>query len=52
MIVEALVRAVERYKTDYETRIGLIQPPVQPPPLAGGVRPSAAPNQQKGRTGT
>ena len=32
MMVEALVRAVERYKTDYETRIGLIQPVA---PLAG-----------------
>jgi N-acetylmuramoyl-L-alanine amidase len=26
LMVEALTRAVQRYKTDYETRIGLIQP--------------------------
>ena len=45
MMVDALVRAVERYKYDYETRIGLIQPPAQPPPLAGGGIP-------KSRTGT
>lgn len=31
-MVDALTRAVQRYKTDYETRIGLIQPaPVAPP---------------------
>lgn len=47
MMVEALVRAVERYKNEYETRIGLIQPAQQPPPLAGGVA-----LQQKARSGT
>jgi N-acetylmuramoyl-L-alanine amidase len=47
MMVEALVRAVERYKTDYETRIGLIQPVA---PLAGVTK--AAPPLVKGRSGT
>jgi len=47
MMVDALVRAVERYKTDYETRIGLIQPVA---PLAGGFKPAAPP--VKGRSGT
>ncbi|HEX9161404.1 MAG TPA: N-acetylmuramoyl-L-alanine amidase [Thermoanaerobaculia bacterium] len=46
MMVDALVRAVQRYKTDYETRIGL----VQPAPVAGAAKPVAVP--QKGRTGT
>jgi len=27
MVVETLTKAVQRYKTDYETRIGVIQPP-------------------------
>lgn len=48
LMVEALSRAVERYKREYETRIGLIQPERVPPPLAGGM-PGAPP---KGRTGT
>jgi N-acetylmuramoyl-L-alanine amidase len=50
-MVEALTRAVERYKNDYETRIGLIQPAPQPPPLAGGV-PTEGALQQKARSGT
>ncbi|HUP46328.1 MAG TPA: N-acetylmuramoyl-L-alanine amidase [Thermoanaerobaculia bacterium] len=51
MMVEAIVRAVERYKTDYETRIGILQPARPEPPLTGGIRPTAA-VEQKGRTGT
>lgn len=47
MMVEALVRAVQRYKTDYETRIGLIQPVA---PLAGVTKSAAPP--VKGRSGT
>jgi N-acetylmuramoyl-L-alanine amidase len=43
MMVEALVRAVKRYKTDYETRIGLIQP--APAAVKGA-------QLQKARTGT
>lgn len=31
-VVDALTRAVVRYKTDYETRIGVIQPPAPPKP--------------------
>ena len=50
-MVDALVRAVERYKTDYETRIGLLQTPRPAAPLTGGIRPTAA-AEQKGRTGT
>jgi N-acetylmuramoyl-L-alanine amidase len=42
-MVGALVRAVQRYKIDYETRIGLIQTPVL------GVN-KQAPLPQKGRT--
>lgn len=47
MMVDALVRAVERYKTDYETRIGIIQPVA---PLAGAAKTAAPP--VKGRSGT
>ncbi|MGZ8853937.1 MAG: N-acetylmuramoyl-L-alanine amidase [Thermoanaerobaculia bacterium] len=46
MMVDALVRAVQRYKTDFEIRIGLIQPVA---PLAGVTK--AAP-PLKARTGT
>ena len=38
VMVEALVRAVQRYKTEYEMRIGLANPN-SPPPLAGGIAP-------------
>src|SRR5437763_10342453 len=34
LVVDAITRAVERYKTDYETRIGLIHPPPPPTPPA------------------
>lgn len=34
LMVEALTRAVQRYKTDYETRIGLIQPAAVAPATA------------------
>jgi len=44
-MVDALVRAVQRYKTDYETRIGLIQPVT---PLVGVTKTAPAP--VKGRT--
>jgi N-acetylmuramoyl-L-alanine amidase len=36
-MVEALTRAVQRYKTEYETRIGLVQPERANPPLTGGM---------------
>lgn len=48
LMVEAISRAVERYKREYETRIGLIQPDRVPPPLAGGMTPIPP----RGRTGT
>ena len=40
-VVEALTKAVERYKVDYETRIGIAQPP--PPPVAPATTTPAAP---------
>ena len=41
-MVEALTRAVQRYKTDYETRIGLVRP-APPAPAAAAPAPAAAP---------
>lgn len=49
LMVEALTRAVQRYKTDYETRIGLIQPAApapataKAPPAATTTSPAPAP---------
>ena len=40
LMVEALTRAVQRYKTDYETRIGVIQP-AAPAPAATTTAPPA-----------
>ena len=39
-LVEALTRAVERYKRDYEARIGVVQPkpPVAPAAASAGAR--------------
>ena len=28
LVIDAITAAIERYKTDYETRIGVIRPPV------------------------
>jgi N-acetylmuramoyl-L-alanine amidase len=42
-VVGALTTAVERYKTDYETRIGLIQPVPPPPTTAPPATATAAP---------
>lgn len=43
MMVDALTRAVQKYKTDYETRIGLIQPAAAPAAApATATAPSAA----------
>ncbi|HSP15969.1 MAG TPA: N-acetylmuramoyl-L-alanine amidase [Thermoanaerobaculia bacterium] len=47
-MVDALVRAIRRYKVDYETRIGLVQPSAQPHVSAGVTKPAAPP--QKGKT--
>lgn len=54
-VVEALTKAVERYKVDYETRIGIAQPP--PPPAAPATTAPAAPattttTKATSRTGT
>lgn len=51
-VVDAITRAVQRYKTDYETRIGLIEPakPVPATATAPGTAPAPAPAQP--RTGT
>ena len=42
LMVDALVRAVQRYKTAYETRIGVIQP-VAPAPATATAPPAATP---------
>src|SRR3982074_1953870 len=43
MVVDALTTAVERYKTDYETGIGVIRPPAPAPVPA----PAAATDANK-----
>jgi hypothetical protein len=43
LMVAALTRAVQRYKTDYETRIGVIQP-AAPAPAATTTAPATAPS--------
>lgn len=44
LMVDALTRAVQRYKTDYETRIGIVQPaaPAQQPPATPAPAPATA----------
>ena len=52
LMVSAIVQAIERYKSDYETRIGLLQPLAGGPAVArGSATPPPAP-PQKARTGT
>jgi N-acetylmuramoyl-L-alanine amidase len=41
LMVEALTRAVQKYKTDYETRIGLIQPAAPAAPATATAPPAA-----------
>lgn len=43
LMVEALTRAVQRYKTNYETRIGVIQPAAPAPAPAATTAPPAPP---------
>jgi len=56
LMVDAITRAVQRYKTDYETRIGLIQPAAPAPAAATTTAPAPAktpaPVQTQPRTGT
>ena len=42
LMVDALTRAVQRYKTEYETRIGMIQP-AAPAPASATAPATAAP---------
>jgi N-acetylmuramoyl-L-alanine amidase len=42
LMVDALTRAVQRYKTDYETRIGVIQPAAAPAPAATTTAPATS----------
>ncbi len=42
LMVEALTRAVQRYKTDYETRIGVIQPAATAPAATTTAAPATA----------
>ena len=53
-MVDALTRAVQRYKTDYETRIGIAQPPAAPAPaqVAPPATTTAAPAPAPARSGT
>jgi N-acetylmuramoyl-L-alanine amidase len=46
-VVDALTTAVERYKLDYETRIGLVQPPA-PVPAPATTTTTAAPPKKAG----
>jgi N-acetylmuramoyl-L-alanine amidase len=41
-VIDALTTAVERYKIDYETRIGVIHPAATPPPAPAANATSAA----------
>lgn len=41
-VVDAITRAVVRYKTDYETRIGVIKPAAPAAPKPGAAAPEAA----------
>ena len=55
MMVDALTRAVQKYKTDYETRIGLIQPAAPVPATAkapAAATTTAEPVPAQPRTGT
>jgi len=49
-VVDAITTAVERYKTDYETRIGIAQPP--PPPTTAPAAPVTTTAKPATRTGT
>lgn len=50
-VVDAITRAVVKYKTDYETRIGVIRSPAKPPAPAPAA-PAATTTTAATRTGT
>ncbi len=53
LMVEAMTRAVQRYKTDYETRIGLNQPaPTAAAPATATAPPTQQPAPKPPATGT
>ena len=47
-VVDALTTAVERYKLDYETRIGVVQPPAPAAPATSTTTPATAPAKKAG----
>ena len=51
-VVDALTTAVERYKTDYETRIGIVQPPPAAPTTTAPAVPTTTTTKPATRTGT
>jgi len=51
-VVDALTTAVERYKTDYETRIGIVQPPTVAPTTTAPAAPATTTTKPATRTGT
>src|SRR4051812_34662896 len=52
-VVDALTTAVERYKTDYETRIGIVQPPpAVAPTTTAPAAPATTTTKPATRTGT
>jgi hypothetical protein len=54
-VVDALTTAVERYKIDYETRIGIAQPPAVAAPTSTSIAPVApvtTTTKPAARTGT
>jgi N-acetylmuramoyl-L-alanine amidase len=52
IVVDALTRAVDRYKTEYETRIGVIQPAPPAAPATTTTPPPATATTTTTRTGT
>lgn len=52
MMVDALTRAVQRYKSDYETRIGIAQPAAPAPATTTAPPPAATATTAPARTGT
>jgi N-acetylmuramoyl-L-alanine amidase len=51
-VVDALTTAIERYKTDYETRIGIAQPPPAAPTTTAPAAPTTTTTKPATRTGT